>query len=86
MRLWRLARRPFAKKPLSGEGGLYASARWHKAPRPIIYTSESLALASLELLVHVDPDLCPRDLIALEIAVPAGVAVARLALAELPRA
>ena len=66
-----------SKKPLSGEGGLYASGRWHKAPRRIIYTSASLALASLEILVHVDPDLA-RDLVAVAIDVPESVAVAQL--------
>jgi RES domain-containing protein len=85
MRLWRLARKAFAKKPLSGEGGLYASGRWHTAPRHVVYASESLALASLEVLVHVDPDLAPRDLIAIELDVPARVAVAELTPADLPR-
>jgi RES domain-containing protein len=77
MRLWRLARKAFAKEPLSGEGGLYASGRWHSAPRLVVYASESLALASLEVLVHFDPDLSPRDLVALEIEVPANVPLAR---------
>jgi RES domain-containing protein len=85
MRLWRLARKAFAKEPLSGEGGLYASGRWHSAPRLVVYASESLALASLEVLVHFDPDLSPRDLVALEIEVPANVPLARWTPAELPR-
>ena len=85
MRLWRLARRPFAKQPLSGKGRLYASGRWHSVPRLVTYASESLALATLEVLVHVDPDLCPRDLVAIEIDVPATVAVTRWTPADLPR-
>src|SRR2546429_9342301 len=85
MRLWRITRKAFAKEPLRGEGGLYASARWHSAPRLVVYASESLALASLEVLVHVDPDLAPRDLVAIAIEVPSGVAVAQLTAADLPR-
>lgn len=85
MRLWRISRKAFAKQPLSGEGGRYASGRWHSAPRLVVYASESLALASLEVLVHVDPDLAPRDLVAIEIDVPPLVAVARLTPADLPR-
>jgi RES domain-containing protein len=73
MHLWRLCRRAFAKEPLSGKGGLYASARWHTAPRLVVYGSESLALARLEMLVHLDPNLVPRDLVAIEIDVAAVV-------------
>ncbi len=85
MHVWRLCRKPFAKKPLDGAGGLYASGRWHSAPRLIVYASESLALASLETLVHLDPDLPPDDLVALEIDVPQGVSMTQLQHAKLPR-
>ena len=85
MHLWRLCRKRFSKDPLSGEGGLYASGRWHSAPRLVVYASESLALASLELLVHVDPDLVPGDLIAIEIDVPSRVSVTELPLSDLPK-
>ena len=85
MQLWRLCRKPFAKKPLSGAGGLYASGRWHTAPRLVVYASESLALAGLEVLVHVDPDLGPPDLVAIALDVPAMVQGAELTLSDLPR-
>lgn len=85
MHVWRLCRRPFAKKPLDGGGGLHASGRWHSAPRLIVYASEALALAGLETLVHVDPDLPPDDLVALQIEVPRGVSIRQLRPAELPR-
>jgi RES domain-containing protein len=35
-----------------------------------VYTSQSLSLAALEYLVHVDPLLAPTDLVAVEIEVP----------------
>ena len=85
MHVWRFCRRPFAHKPLSGTGGLHASARWHSAPRLIVYASESLALASLEVLVHLDLDLPPNDLLALQIDIPASVSLTDLPLADLPR-
>ena len=85
MQLWRLCRKAFAKEPLTGEGGLYASARWHSSPRRVVYASHSLALACLEVLVHLDPELLPRDLVALEIDVPAIVAIKELTLSELPK-
>jgi RES domain-containing protein len=52
------------KEAFSGKGGVYASARWHSAGRPIIYTAQSLSLAALEILVRlkqtndIQPFLC----------------------------
>ena len=47
---------------LSGQGGLRASARWHNAGAPVVYTASSPASALLEVLVHLelnDPDYLP---------------------------
>jgi RES domain-containing protein len=85
MRVFRICRKPFARTPLDGRGGLFASGRWHTPRRPVIYVSESLALASLEVLVHFEIDLVPADLIAMEILVPDSVRVASLPAAKLPR-
>src|SRR5712675_640431 len=41
------------KEAFSGRGGVYASARWHSAGRPIVYTAQSLSLAALEILVRL---------------------------------
>jgi RES domain-containing protein len=41
------------KEAFSGNGGLYASARWHTAGQPIVYTAQSLSLAALEILVRL---------------------------------
>ncbi len=85
MQLWRLCRKAFAKQPLSGEGGLYAAARWHTAPRRVVYASHSLALACLEVLVHLDPELMPRDMVAVAIDVPEGVEIKHFMVSELPK-
>lgn len=85
MRLFRLCRRPFSRNPLDGRGGLFASGRWHTPRRLVCYASDSLALASLEILVHCEPDLIPTDLIAVEINVPNSVAIAELSARALPR-
>jgi RES domain-containing protein len=56
VRVFRLAAAPYARsrrQAFGGEGGLYASARWHTAGRPVVYTAQSLSLAALEILVHV---------------------------------
>ena len=85
MRIFRLCRRPFSRSPLDGRGGLLASGRWHTARRLVCYASDSLALASLEILVHGEPDLIPRDLVAIEIHVPDSVTVDELEASALPR-
>ncbi|HXS27765.1 MAG TPA: RES family NAD+ phosphorylase [Steroidobacteraceae bacterium] len=56
MRVFRIAAARFAasrKKAFSGAGGIRASARWHSAGHPIVYTAQSLSLAALEILVHL---------------------------------
>ncbi len=88
MRIFRLCRRPFSRNPrnpLDGRGGLFASGRWHTPRRLVCYASDSLALASLEILVHSEPDLVPRDLVAVEVSVPRGVRVEELDAGALPR-
>jgi RES domain-containing protein len=56
MRVFRIGAALFTrtrKEAFSGNGGLYASARWHTAGQPIVYTAQSLSLAALEILVRL---------------------------------
>jgi RES domain-containing protein len=85
MRIWRICRKPFARNPLDGKGGMYVGGRWHTARRAVTYASQSLALASLEVLVHCDIDLMPEDLVAIEIDVPSRVRIATITTSALPR-
>lgn len=85
MRVWRLCREAYAEDPLGGRGGLFVSGRWHSRGRRVVYTAGSLALAALELLVHVDADLLPSDLVRLEIDVPDDLGVSRIGVDELPK-
>lgn len=52
MRIWRLAQPRYAPD-LEGEGARLFGGRWNSAGAPVIYTSDSLALAALEVLVHL---------------------------------
>jgi RES domain-containing protein len=54
MRIWRITAARHIDTVFSGIGGLYASGRWHPQGYKISYTSESLALASLEVFVHLE--------------------------------
>jgi RES domain-containing protein len=86
MRIWRICRKPFARTPFDGRGGLVVAGRWHTPRRLVAYASESLALASLEVLVHCDIELLPSDLIAVELDVPAKMKIAEVGVRDLPRA
>lgn len=84
MRVWRICREPHAADVLLGRGGLVASGRWHTKGRPVVYASESLALCALEVLVHVDRDLAPTDLVRVEIDVPDELDVRQADPSDLP--
>lgn len=85
MRIWRICRKPFSRSPLDGRGGLIVAGRWHTPRRLVAYASESLALASLEVLVHCDVDLLPSDLVAVEVDVPAKLKIGEVKVQDLPR-
>lgn len=42
-------------------GAMLAGGRWNSIGAPMLYTAEHLALACLEVLVHLDKGQLPRD-------------------------
>src|ERR1700675_3145445 len=60
------------KDAFCGNGGLYASARWHTAGQPIVYTAQSLSLAALEILVRLKQtnDIQPLFVYSAEVPAP----------------
>ena len=56
MRLYRLTSRRAPAEAFSGEGARRVAGRWHSVGVSIVTTSESVALALLETLVHIDTD------------------------------
>lgn len=59
--------------------------RWNQRGTPVVYTSETLSLAALEYLVHVDPGDAPPDLVATSAEIPNSVPIARIRVRDLPR-
>lgn len=49
-------------RDLSGAGARIYGGRWNEKGIAVVYTASSPALATVELLVHVDANLLPTDL------------------------
>jgi len=84
MRVHRLVKARHAASPLDGEGARRAGGRWNPKGMPLVYGSSTLALAALELLVHLDPAAIPGDLIAIEAEIPENLPLLHWLPADLP--
>lgn len=54
VRVWRLVKERHAETAFDGEGARIYGGRWNSIGHRVVYASTSLALASLETLVHLD--------------------------------
>ena len=70
MRVWRITAARFADHALSGYGAAQAGGRWNSRGTALAYTADAVALAMLELLVHVDRADVPAGLRLLAFDVP----------------
>lgn len=85
MQVWRICKKRFADAAFSGEGARLYSGRWNPAGVRMVYTSTSLALAAVELFVHLDPSDAPGDLVSISATLlPSQVSIERLDPARLP--
>lgn len=56
---WRLTKTRHVDTAWTGEGARRAGGRWNSPGVSVIYASEALSLALVEVLVHLPPDLLP---------------------------
>src|SRR5262245_10836793 len=54
---WRIFKPRHAATAFTGEGARLFGGRWNSKGVAVVYTSQSLALAALEMLVHLPSDL-----------------------------
>ncbi len=69
MRVYRIAKERYIHD-LTGDGARRYGGRWNRKGTPVLYTSESRALATVEYLVHLPMSIVPADMVIAEIAVP----------------
>lgn len=60
---YRIVKAEFAEDAFSGEGSVLYAGRWHSAGTRIVYTAETVALATLEILVHMRRRVLPEYMI-----------------------
>jgi RES domain-containing protein len=72
MRVWRLCRAAHADTAFSGDGARRYGGRSNSRGAPMVYCSSSLALAAIELFVHLEPVQAPDDLVAIAATLPEG--------------
>ncbi|GAO01314.1 RES family NAD+ phosphorylase [Anaeromyxobacter sp. PSR-1] len=70
MKAWRLSRFDSQQRTFDGEGARLFPGRWNPAGVPVVYASEHLSLAVLEVLVHARADQVRITFHAFEITIP----------------
>jgi RES domain-containing protein len=84
MRVWRLCRAAHADTAFSGDGARRYGGRSNSRGAPMVYCSSSLALAAIELFVHLEPVQAPDDLVAIVATLPEGEPARIITTGELP--
>lgn len=84
MIVWRLTSPRFARDPLSGQGAKLYGGRWNESGTAAVYAADSLALALLEWLVHVDIDTAPRTIVAHRLSWPDNLPFDEWRIEDLP--
>jgi len=63
-------KKKWASSAFSGEGARLYGGRWTSPGVPVVYTAGSLALAQLEVLVHLPTDQLLKSYVAFQAALP----------------
>jgi RES domain-containing protein len=84
-RIWRICKKEHVKGAFTGEGARIYGGRFNHKGTAVAYCASSLALAALEVFVHVDATELPDDLMAIPAEVPEKMRVERLTPQQLPK-
>jgi RES domain-containing protein len=84
MRVWRLSKLKYALTAYSSEGTQKVGGRWTLKGVKAVYTSSSLALAALELLVHLDREDVSTMFVAVSADIPDDLQIDVITPSQLP--
>ncbi|HET7024347.1 MAG TPA: RES domain-containing protein [Gemmatimonadales bacterium] len=80
---WRIVKTRRAKSPFDGEGARLFGGRWTSPGRAVVYTADSAALATLEILVHLGSGPALAEYSLVSVTIPSAD-VATVDVAKLP--
>jgi len=83
MIVYRLSKAIYANN-LSGFGAEKCGGRWNSQGIPMIYTSQSRALSTAEIAVHIPMGIIPDDYVLITLTIP-GHSIFTLPLSTLPK-
>jgi RES domain-containing protein len=84
MDVWRICRAKHEASVFTGSGAEKTGGRWNNKGYSMVYTSENLSLAALELFVHVSPGIIPDDLISVRGKLPDSISTVEIVASDLP--
>lgn len=83
MTVFRLSKSKYSRD-LSGHGAENTGGRWNSRGTPMLYTSQSRALCTTEIAVHIPLGIVPKDYEMISIEIPDSIKIAVLKTSELP--
>lgn len=81
--VWRIVKTKHAASAFDGEGARRSGGRWTSVGRRAVYTSGTVALATLEMIAHLDSAAPLRAYTLIEATVPASL-ISAVDMAALP--
>ncbi len=84
MLVWRLCHKRLAAEAFSGKGAYLYGSRWTLPGSFVVYVAETLSLAVLEVLVHLDSEVFPTSLVAMSAEIPEDIEIERVEFDALP--
>lgn len=84
LRAWRICNAKYTKTAFDGQGAKAYGGRWNPIGIEVVYTSSSLALAALELLVHLGVKASPVSYVAIPVDIPEGLVIDKVDRSNLP--
>jgi RES domain-containing protein len=84
MIVWRITAARRAPSAFGGDGTLRYAGRWHKKGYRVVYTSATLALASVETFVNLTLESDSAALVAVSAEIPDGIKIVSVDAANLP--